>query len=496
MHHSPKTAPFLAVLTGLIVAMALFERFYLLGSRGFWYDELFTVLSASEHSLTDFYQNWAIADMHPPLHSIGLFYWFKVFPNTEFWARLPSVLAGLALLPLIYFKTKGLMSEKSRYIAVCLLCMSHAGIYFAQEARSYIFVVLLAFWLHLLWAQVLFVKKSYGTRDLVATLALSLLLAYTHYFGLFYALFAFGFATLYGKLKTIPFKKACVFLAVFLIAYIPGFILLLHSLQLRISDQQEQMNGLLFVPKFLNFLFFDDAWLLLGVVLLAGYLFWRRFHRVSLPSQPFTLYNAVFLVALFAIYLVGSFATPTFQYRYTLVWLPTIVLLLAMFVDTFIRRQHIAYFAAFVLCLQIFHLSKYRKHKKQQWDVATRQTVAALGKKAPVFVLGVDSDLKAIDYLRSGDIDGFFNCRMNQFFAYYFARLNGNPSRLVDVADSTTSLHKIKQQLLDHGSSESVVLAGHHLSLSPESLDFLAAEGLKIKMRQLASTRVYSVSLR
>lgn len=112
------------------------------------------------------------------------------------------------------------------------------------------------------------------------------------------------------------------------------------------------------------------------------------------------------------------------------------------------------------------------------------------------FVLGVDSDKKAIDYLRSGDIDGFFNCRMNQFFAYYFARLNGNPSRLVDVADSTTSLHKIKRQLLHHGSSKTVVLAGHHLSLSPKSLEYLAAEGLKVKMRQLASTRVYEVALR
>src|SRR5690349_11228475 len=73
----------LAAFAVLIAAGCVF-RFWKLGGTGFWYDELWYVVGASDRSFAEMWREWVIGDPHPPGYFLFCFVWFKIFPNTEF----------------------------------------------------------------------------------------------------------------------------------------------------------------------------------------------------------------------------------------------------------------------------------------------------------------------------------------------------------------------------------------------------------------------------
>lgn len=86
---------------------------------------------------------WSGFDAHPPLYYSFLHEWLKLVPNgSEFWLRLPSALASIAGLVLIYHLGRRLFDERFGLIALALLAFSPLEIWYAGEARMYAFVIL------------------------------------------------------------------------------------------------------------------------------------------------------------------------------------------------------------------------------------------------------------------------------------------------------------------------------------------------------------------
>ncbi len=114
-------------------------RVLLLGTKGMWVDETFSVWLAS-HNVAGILQ-WVVKiDQHPPLYYFLLHYWIALNGDTPYYARLLSVLFGAGTIPVIYLIGKRMSGVMVGLAAAMLLAFSPYHIYYAQETRMYTFL--------------------------------------------------------------------------------------------------------------------------------------------------------------------------------------------------------------------------------------------------------------------------------------------------------------------------------------------------------------------
>lgn len=172
----------------LIVLLAFALRVHQVDDMGFWLDEGLTPLR-SGYSIPEILSNritiqdGVTRDTHPPLYYL-LIHWSSAWlGESDFAYRYPSVLAGLLLIPILYQLARRISDEQIALVAALLGAVNPLYIWYAQEARMYTLLTLLAAiatWT--LW-------RALTGRHLFRWLALYLLFAglafYTHYTALF-----------------------------------------------------------------------------------------------------------------------------------------------------------------------------------------------------------------------------------------------------------------------------------------------------------------------
>lgn len=107
----------------------------LISDKAFWDDELFSVLLARKPFWNVLYG--AIADVHPPGHLILLHAFYSLLGNQDWVYRLPSVLAGCALVGVVYFLGREFFEKTSALLASFLVAIAPYFIQLSNEARSY-----------------------------------------------------------------------------------------------------------------------------------------------------------------------------------------------------------------------------------------------------------------------------------------------------------------------------------------------------------------------
>jgi mannosyltransferase len=128
-----ESAPWLVIIIAMIGG---FLRVVMLGNKGMWLDETFSVWLAN-HSVVDMLQWIVKIDQHPPLYYLLLHYWIALNGDTPYYARLFSALFGAATIPVIYLIGRRLSSVLVGLAAAVFLALSPFNIYFAQETRMY-----------------------------------------------------------------------------------------------------------------------------------------------------------------------------------------------------------------------------------------------------------------------------------------------------------------------------------------------------------------------
>lgn len=113
-----------------------FLRALMLGFKGMWLDETFSVWMAS-HNIGDMLQWIVKIDQHPPLYYFLLHHWIKLTSSSPYDARFLSVLFGAATIPVIYLIGKRMAGGVMGMAAAMILAFSPFHIYYAQEARMY-----------------------------------------------------------------------------------------------------------------------------------------------------------------------------------------------------------------------------------------------------------------------------------------------------------------------------------------------------------------------
>lgn len=128
----------------LSMLVAVAARLYHLGRQSIWGDESLTLFKyTAGNSLTDFFRHiWKIG-VHPPLYFLVGHYWYKL-GHSEFMLRFPSMVFGVAAIPVMYALVNRLFGQRAAGISALIIAVSPIHIWYSQEARMYTLQLLLS----------------------------------------------------------------------------------------------------------------------------------------------------------------------------------------------------------------------------------------------------------------------------------------------------------------------------------------------------------------
>jgi mannosyltransferase len=210
-----------------LIILALGLRVFNLDQYGLWYDEAISY-KAAQLDIRSILTN-QIQSSHPPLYYLILHYWLYIFPNSDFSARMLSVIWNIALIPVVYFLSKELF--KNNKVAICssiLVVISPFHIAYSQELRMYTQLMLLTT-LGILTYIYAINQESY--KYWFFFIIVFFFAIYTHYFASIILIGIFFYDLLKNKLNklSIPLIISCTIL---FILYIPWFIIILTQPEL------------------------------------------------------------------------------------------------------------------------------------------------------------------------------------------------------------------------------------------------------------------------
>ena len=215
-------SPYLIIL---VLIVGLIVRLYDLDGESLWTDEGHTIFVSSLDIPQVIEEN--INDNHPPLYSILLHYWIKLFSPTLFNLRLLSLIFGVLSIFLLYKVGVDLLNRAVGLISSIILSLSVFHVYFSQEVRSYSFVVAL-----ILLSFFLFIRLVKQPKPILVVLSIfaNVLLVYTHFLGWFIVLSQTVFYIFRFPFDKKRFRDALLINIIILILYIPWLKVMISRL--------------------------------------------------------------------------------------------------------------------------------------------------------------------------------------------------------------------------------------------------------------------------
>jgi hypothetical protein len=183
------SATFWPLAIAILVGAAL--RFYRLGANSLWIDE-FATLQVATHSPGEILRITSSVNFIPPLYFLLVHGALQVFGESEAALRMPSVVAGILTIPVMWLLTEEIAANRSAAnIASLLLAVNPLHLWYSQEARPY--AVLLFFGSCALLALQRAVRME-SLRDWAAFAVWSALAFLTHTTGVILALVGWTWA--------------------------------------------------------------------------------------------------------------------------------------------------------------------------------------------------------------------------------------------------------------------------------------------------------------
>jgi uncharacterized membrane protein len=329
------------ILAGLALRLAV--------PRGIWLDEAISIHQA-RLSLHDLFLNLYNGDRQPPLYHLTLWLTIRAFGHGEFAVRLPSLIAGTFVIPVLYELGRELYDRRTGLIAASFAAVSPVLIWYAQEVRMYEFVAL--FGLLALLTQLRVIRNGTMLNWAAYILATAALL-WSHYFGLLLIgvqQLAFVAVLVHRKRNGQPVKPLALGFAysaaVLVMQLVPLLVFAHHQYQVT-SGAAGSPSGTYDLLSFYAVLA-NMAWALWGyqpdatTVLLAA--MWPLFLLGSLvllgrsgSRQTMSLAAAAIALVVLLI-VVSAFDRSLFELRNFLILVPLVLLLVARLVTGWIRQ--------------------------------------------------------------------------------------------------------------------------------------------------------------
>lgn len=235
-------------------------------TKPLYIDEIMTITVASQ-PLAGMARVMRQIDASPALYPLLLHLWLKL-GSGDAWARGPSVVFGIATVPVVYLLAKRCFDEKTGLWAAAVAAFAPAHIHYAQYVRGYSLFTFLA-GVHLLLLLRWFgagggrVARP-GAFDFAVLVGVTTALLYTHYLSMliFPAEGLYALASFNENRQTIVRWAAAVALAGLL--FIPGIPLLFHNLEfdrIRNEDRPSPSSLVSLVPNLVSELSVGQQWI-------------------------------------------------------------------------------------------------------------------------------------------------------------------------------------------------------------------------------------------
>ncbi len=317
--------------------------------QSLWLDELGAMKESDPiASWGDLFRTLTCCDIQPPLFFILEKIAFTIFGYTEFMARFISLLAGTAGIYAIYLLGKEISNKQLGLLCAALTTINYYHIYFSQEVRPYIFAFLfatLSFTFFLKW-----IKISNRNNSILFSL-FTLLLLYTHYYGLFVVAAQSILAIVFlfnkkGVDRKNLLRSGLFSLMLIILGYLPWVSFLVSAINYRsfwISEPPKAFLQEYLYTYFGNYDLLNPLLLILLIVFIVRVFIQTDKEEVN-NTNPSTTENyfMIILVWVSCVFLIpyvwSLLKNPMLQPRYTIVGLPAIILALAFSIQNLKRR--------------------------------------------------------------------------------------------------------------------------------------------------------------
>ena len=355
------------ILVWLCLLFAVCYRFVLF-NISYEYDELFTAVTSNPAlPFSWIWTHWLMIDVHPPLHNAFLWVYNHIAPyGPELWLRLPSLFFGLGGLLFCWFMFPRRYGKSARLLLVAALAVNFYLMFYTQHARPYAMMFFFASPLTFLFLKMS--RAVWKGRRITAVQwlcfgVLSLLLAWTHYFG----------TLLYGVFSLLLFVQALYYrrnITWFLI--VPGTVFflflpwllpnLLQNISLERFDGKWWMNERTFGGLMMGlrrFFFSPSQWAYLAACLPLPIALWYRCKEWKRTGhfaygRDFLLFLAV-NVLTFAIAGLMSFKLKLIMGRYFMELLPSFYLTIILFIFPFLRKNILPWICSLAFLILAMH---------------------------------------------------------------------------------------------------------------------------------------------
>lgn len=206
----------------LITILATFLRFFALGSESIWLDEAYSIIE-SHLSI----QGIAASSNQPPVYFWILRVWIDLFGTSEVALRSLSAIFGVFSVVAIYFAGTALLNKKAGLFSAFIASFAVFAIVHSQDARAYSLLMLLSTLSYWFFIEI-FQKDE--KKCYIAYTVVSVLLIYTHFFGLFIIASQVLFYLIFIKKFFSQRLKYIIPLAIFIVSIIPLFLLLNNNI--------------------------------------------------------------------------------------------------------------------------------------------------------------------------------------------------------------------------------------------------------------------------
>jgi 4-amino-4-deoxy-L-arabinose transferase-like glycosyltransferase len=165
-----------------LILLAAALRLATLTEQGFWYDEAFTPVHVLHAGLGATLKSFVHSENTPPLWYLLAWADARVLGDGALALRLPSALAGIATVPVVWALGSELSGRRAALIGAALVAVNPLFVWYSQEARAYGLFVFFAALAMLCFARLLHEPSGRRAAAFALSGALALL---THYFAAF-----------------------------------------------------------------------------------------------------------------------------------------------------------------------------------------------------------------------------------------------------------------------------------------------------------------------
>lgn len=250
---------------------------------------------------------------NPPLYEILLHFWIKLFGISELSVRFPSLIFSCITVLFVYKIGVKHLNKRVALYASIIFILSNYHVLFAQEARVYALLGMLAAISMYLFLEILNEVKTNArtsisrnsTTKIVLLAITNTLIIYAHYFGFFILFVQLFFVIINVQLLFIYWKKLLLSTAIVTLLYLPNIIIIIN----RFVDSTKgtwvkpvENIGNLFD---LVYLFSNNSkvvYLLVLIILIAAA--WKLFYKTSGKKYL----RAVFLVCIIPLFFIVGYS--------------------------------------------------------------------------------------------------------------------------------------------------------------------------------------------